>query len=280
MLGKMLRSAVLTVLAVAAIGAAPAGSYRVVHELDGRIIEQPPAVEIVTLAMLRTEYSVPVAEIEGLYPDVNRREYLAHLVRAVTKDAPDAEGTSVRWVEWLQNHFAHPERAPLDEHGAAIFDPLWLLLNRVAHCGQTNRLIADGLSAVGIETRIIRLRGHIVAEAYFDGAWHYLDADVLDFGDMVRTRDGRIPSTAEIVADRSLLKSVSPYREVAFYPGRSASPLDYRIGQLAAVFESEFVEAVGKNTPLIQKKTAAPEEERGLWYGWEHYQWVAYTDEL
>jgi hypothetical protein len=88
-----------------------------------------------------------------------------------------------------------------------------LLRNRFAHCGQTNRILVDGLSAIGYETRLVQFVAHVGAEVYFDGGWRYIDADIFDFGTFVRKKDGTLASGAEITADLTLLDAIEPLAE-------------------------------------------------------------------
>lgn len=202
--------------------------------------------------------------------NVDRREYLENVVRSVTSGT-DREKV-IQWVTWLQNHFAHPQKPPIYENGIAIYDPVWLIENQLAHCGQVNRLVVDGLNLIGIKSRLIQLNNHVAAEAYFDGKWRFLDADILSFGEFVM-KDGEIVSTMEIVNNPELLNATNPLLENTFYP-------DPRLtGNEMATYKETF--STGHypdfpETPFVWKKTATPEQEQNIYYGWNYYEPTEY----
>jgi hypothetical protein len=165
------------------------------------------------------------------------------------------------WVRYLQDRLAHPKTAPLHDNGQAIYDPLWILVNRVAHCGQTNRVLVDGLSAAGFKARVVQLKAHVAAEVWMDEAWRFLDADWLNLGQTVRRPDGTLPSAEEIHANPSLLDSVTPDLEFRLYPPEALDDMP--------PYQDMFA-----TKPYYYVKTATVKQERNEYYGWNFYQTV------
>ena len=190
----------------------------------------------------------------------DRRELLRVLFTAVTNDKSDDQAKVESWVRYLQDRIAHPQHAPLLDNGQAIYDPLWILKNRIAHCGQTNRLIVDGLSAAGFKARVVQLKAHVAAEVWIDAQWRYLDADWLNLGQFVRRKDGTIPSAQDIFKDRSLLDGLQPGAEFKLYPVSVLAPDHQPYAEMFTV------------KPYYYVKTATPAEEKNLYYGWNYYQ--------
>lgn len=275
--------AAVTVAATSAFALMPTGASSAAREeIDKKILHAPHILQIATTEMLAEQHRVPLKDLDAQY---DRREFLRYLVQRVTAGARSDEERAIVWTRWLQSYFAHPYVAPLDEEGMAIFDPIWLLQHRVAHCGQTNRLVVDGLNLIGIKGRVLQLRNHVAAEAYFDGAWHFLDADLLDFGSFVRGPDGTIPSALEIAADRSLLDRVISMKEAASYPPHrpeSASPASPSSTEspehmLRHTFIPWKDPGSGLTTPFTWTKTATARQEQNAYYGWNHYRAEAIT---
>lgn len=89
---------------------------------------------------------------------------------------------------------------------ATIFDTDELLRHSPeAFCDQIARAFAELGSSAGLRTRVIPLGGHVVAEAYYDGAWHMFDPDY----DVIPSRNG-VVGVGELAADPEL--ATSAYR--------------------------------------------------------------------
>ena len=50
-----------------------------------------------------------------------------------------------------------------------------------AICGQNANLIATLWRAAGLDSRLVGIEGHNVAEVFYDGGWHLLDGDLKAF---------------------------------------------------------------------------------------------------
>lgn len=77
-------------------------------------------------------------------------------------------------------------------------------LNIYGHaiCGSQSWYANELFNAAGLFGRIDGVDGHTVPEVKYDGAWHYLDVDMMGF---VRRKDGTIPGVDDIKADKNLL---------------------------------------------------------------------------
>ncbi len=69
-------------------------------------------------------------------------------------------------------------------------------------CDQAASLLAWVWYVEGLPSRIVYLTGHVVAEVYYDGAWHMYDADHRVF---YTTADGTVASSAMVQANPSLV---------------------------------------------------------------------------
>lgn len=213
---------------------------------------------VLTRDALTRRISLPITDIDLT---IDRRYLLAELFSKVSSGYTSQESQVLAWVRYLQDRLAHPKTAPLHDNGQAIYDPLWILLNRVAHCGQTNRVLVDGLSAAGFEARVVQLKAHVAAEVWIDRAWRFLDADWLNLGQLVRRPDGTLPSAEEIHANPSLLDSVKPDLEFRLYPSESVDEMP--------PYEDMFA-----TKPYYYVKTATMKQERNAYYGWNFYKTV------
>ena len=241
-------------------------------ELQRALLNAPPLLSIMTTERLLETHVVSHDELKTT---VDRRTFLRGLVQRVVAGATSDQGRVELWTRWVQDHMAHPPRPPLDTQGQAVYDPLWLLRTRVGHCGQTNRLLIDGLDSLGYKVRLVQFTGHVGAEVYFDDGWRYIDADVLDFGSFIRKKDGTLASGKEITADLSLLDGVTPFEEIRRYtpPSELGPAVDEPSSK--AWLRRQFSERVvydGFETPFVWVKTATREQEGNVYYGWNYYR--------
>jgi hypothetical protein len=242
------------------------------EELRSALVNAPPLLSIMTTERLLETHVVSHDELKTT---VDRRAFLRELVERVVASATSDQGRVELWTRWLPDHMAHPPRPPLDTQGQAVYDPLWLLRTRVGHCGQTNRLLIDGLDAIGYKVRLVQFTGHVGAEVHFDGGWRYIDADILDNGAFIRKRDGTLASGKEITEDLSLLDGVTPFEEIRRYtpPGDLGPAVDEPTSK--AWLRRQFSERVvydGFTTPFVWVKTATREQENNVYFGWNYYR--------
>lgn len=214
--------------------------------MDGR-----DATDVLPAEAYTTPVFLPAASIDLT---VDRRLLLQQLFSRVTAAEPDPIEA---WVEYLQDRVAHPTTPPMHEWGINVYDPLWILENRLAWCGQINRVLVDGLLIAGFDARMVQLNGHQAAEVWLDGQWRYLDADFANV--WIRKPDGTIPSAQEIHDDPSLLDSIAWEPEFLRYPIGLADP------------GPEFYAQVFEDQPYYYVKTATLEQERDPFFGWNSY---------
>jgi hypothetical protein len=226
------------------------------------LLDRTPAMSVLTREQIEIQARVSKADLIYRF---DKAEILRKVARSVTANAATDEQRVVLWVQYVQDRVFHSVFPPIDEDGTAIYDPVWVLKNRIGHCGQTNRLLVDGLNRIGIRTRLIQLADHVAAETFFDGGWHFIDADVVDFHQVVRDNKGAIPSAREITADPDLLSSVTQLAELA------ARGYTFPGWDLRNSFRTTVDAGTGLTTPFVWKKTATPEQERNEYFGWNYY---------
>ena len=264
--------AVRIVFCAVALGGLGAWDDTQQDSLERELLTAPPVMAFATAERL---LKVHIVSDEQLKPALDRRAFLQTLVNRIAAGATTDQERVERWTEWLQNHMAHSVKPPLDTDGQAVYDPIWLLRSRVAHCGQTNRVLVDGLDAVGYKTRLVQFVGHVGAEVYFGGGWRYIDADIFDFGTFVRKEDGSLASGEEITANPELIDVINPLEEARLYPpvGRPHPPLD--VAASRALIKEQFTKRVFHDgafvTPYVWVKTATREQEGNKYYGWNYY---------
>ena len=250
------------VLAAALVVAAcsPTQSPSLLDEVTGRdyVAHAIPAYR------LKAELVVAPEDIDL---SIDRRVFLRDVFdRVVTGDTHQARVES--WVRFLQNRIAHSAHPPMHPDGVMLTDPVWILRNRVAHCGQTNRVLIDGLTAAGYRARAVQLTSHVAAEVFYDDNWHFIDADWLNNGQFIRRPDGTLPSTAEIFEHPEYLAGLDTNSEFRDYP----ADVGYRNYQAYADMFRRVDLGNGILTPYYMTKIAGPEAERDLTFGWNFYQ--------
>lgn len=222
--------------------------------LDGR-----NAAVILSKDDLLTRVTIPISALDL---KTDRRGLLTALFDQITSGQNTDQARVEAWVRYVQDRIAHPKWAPLLDNGQAIYDPYWILKNRLGQCGQTNRVVVDGLLAAGFRARGVQLKAHVAAEVWFDGQWHYLDADWLNLGQFVKRKDGTLPSAMKIFLNPSLLNGLRPGTEFKMYAADVSHP---EIESYAAMFDV---------SPYYYVKTATRGQERNEYYGWNHYKTV------
>lgn len=82
--------------------------------------------------------------------------------------------------------------------------------SRQALCHQVAQAFVDIATRLGRSARVVSFNGHIIAEAYYEGAWHAFDPD---YG-VIPWHEGRILSVDELVSDSGL--AAEAYRNHRF----------------------------------------------------------------
>jgi hypothetical protein len=197
---------------------------------------------------------------------INRRNILHEIVRRITQGAQNDIEKIRLWTMFLQDKIIHPKHPPIIECGQLIFDPIWILKNKVAQCGQVNRLVVDGLETLGFKGRVVQLSNHVIAEVYVDGRYLALDADLLDYGSFFYNKHGRIVSAMEIFLNPKILERLQG-QVYSAYPEFKDIPHDenYWYNYLLQGFVSK---------PYYYKKTASLKQLDNQYFGWNYYDTV------
>lgn len=268
----MIWSQKFLVVTLAAAAVATAAGLAVPDTLDrelARLNDGSHVLSVIRTDQLIHQRIVPRAEIKR----IDRDRLLNLLFQRVAGTEGSTEERVLAWLRYVQMRVAHPKWPPMHDKNTMVLDPLWILENRIAHCGQVNRTLADGLLAVGIDARIVQLDGHVAAEAWFDGQWRFLDADWLHDGEVVRRADGQIPSAEEIFDHHEWLDGLHPVSEWAAYGvdiSHDADTFARPVDRYKATFTRK--EVSGLIVPYYYVKTATAEQRRDAYYGWLNYK--------
>ena len=170
----------------------PEARYTV--EVGGTI--DPENVEIVIENVGETAVADPRMTVNGRYD--------WHDVDAIVREATEGCRTDEEKVMGIFNWVLYKrfQRSPRD---ASAIHPV-RAMNGYGYgiCGHTSAWMKCLLTAAGIKARVHELWGHTISEAYWDGAWHMLDANVKVF---YPGRDNRtMASLADLERDKGLIE--------------------------------------------------------------------------
>jgi len=93
-------------------------------------------------------------------------------------------------------HHDYEYRHQLNDH----VDPISLLTFPYFMCGEKAGILFNLSTYAGLNSRIVRLHGHIANEIFFNNEWHFFDADE---GYIFRNNDNKILSAEELKFNRS-----------------------------------------------------------------------------
>lgn len=223
------------------------------------LLDRRHAATVVSRKKMLERTVVPIISLEN---GIDRRALLKDLFERITVGETTDQGRIEAWVRYLQDRIAHPKWAPLLDNGQTIYDPYWILKNRIAQCGQTNRVVADGLDAAGFQVRIVQLKAHVAAEVLLNGKWCFLDADWLSLGEFVRHKDGTLASAVQIHQNLKLLDGLHPEMEFRMY----------EVDVKHSTYEPYT--AMFSVPPYYYVKTSTRDQERNAYYGWNYYKTI------
>ncbi len=125
--------------------------------------------------------------VDGVNPHAYIRDILDQLKIA---SLPDDAAKVAQIVAFAQRAVGHdPIVAP------PTYDPIAILEFGKGRCGHVNYNVLPALlNEASFRTRRVRLPGHAALEVWYGDAWHFVDADMLKNGDLLRTTEGTIPS--------------------------------------------------------------------------------------
>ena len=212
-----------------------------------------------------------IVNIEELNKYKNKKRILSDVVKCVTKDQIGDLAKTKKWVNFLQYKIAHPIKPPLVKNGMAIFDPIWLLENKIGQCGQTNRLVLDGIETLGIKGRLVQLDGHVIAEAYLNNDFLALDADALNNGNYFYDSNGNILSAIDIHSNLFELEKLNNkvYLETCDFKWKELCKPYLHFDDRLSPFD--WLKNSFKTKPYYYIKTATEIQLNNAYYGWDFY---------
>jgi hypothetical protein len=160
--------------------------------------------------------------------------------------------------------------------GQQMYNPIRLLMDGISQCGQTARLVVDGLNAIGIPARVLQLKGHVSAEFFAGNRWVFAEADILGERENMRNANGNLVSIEDIQENKNLLKAVVPMPT----QGPNCQHILERDWRIEA--DSDWVEAFepitypqsSLTTPYVIRKTSK-NPQNSIYFGWDSYQFEA-----
>lgn len=239
-----------------------------------------------------------VSSLSSLSYECDTRGWLSEVVREVTLGATSDLESGMRWTTFIQNTIAHSCMPPIDEQAQAVYHPIALLEDRRMHCGQTARLVVDGLTTLGIPARVLQMKGHVSAEFFANGRWIFAESDILSGGEFLLSGEGEAVGIDEALINDAVLDSVNPYKEVGcqtlLSPEQVLSlyetyglKVGIGVGEGNAdvwksIFDiAEYGDSVrgSLTTPFVIKKTPSLEQERtSHYFGWNYYEFCERSD--
>jgi hypothetical protein len=214
-----------------------------------------------------------LAKTEASLEGVDRPRALKHIFDTVTEGAVNGKEKQMAILRFLHKSGYHNSIwQPMYPDKIMVMDPLVLLELHEMRCGHVARLAVDLFHAAGYEGRIVQLGGHIIAEIFYEGDWHYFDADIFGGGETVLDARGDIPSVAELInTDHGYpLDALAPYHESISTPTMRSWPYPSFYYFSKAAYSGYL--------PSYQVKTATNEQTSNHLYGWNYYEETTAND--
>jgi hypothetical protein len=215
-----------------------------------------------------------LATVEDRLRGVHRRTALRALYEKVTAGADTPTDRHLAVLRFLHRASFHNRIQPTAPDGQPVYDPLVLLELGEMRCGHANRVAVDLFRAAGTPARLVQVACHVLAEVWYDGGWHYFDADIFGDGETARLADGRVPSVAELADCPERLDRLTAYWEPDHgnpVPGRKYYPSWF-------YFAAAAYERSGVTAGFIEKRATEAQEDASRRYGWEYYAVVPDPD--
>jgi hypothetical protein len=121
-------------------------------------------------------------------------------------------------------HFWTPEEKTIDDEKSpgGVRDPLTLINCYGSFLCGTAALVESCLwKYAGLGGRQVGLAGHVVSEAFYDGGWHLLDADLQAFHRHHPPRETSIASCADCIEDTTIVSQQKNPSEPYYIPDRA-----------------------------------------------------------
>ncbi len=165
-----------------------------------------------------------LARVERRLQGVNRRVALGHIFEEITHKCQTNTEKHIAVARFLHKAGHHGILQPVYPDGSMVHDPLVLLELGEMKCGHVATVAVDLFEAAGMEGRCVALGGHVITEIHYDGAWHYLDANLFGNGETVFNADGCIPSVRELSHQPESLDALASHFALVNAPRMSAGP--------------------------------------------------------
>ena len=142
-----------------------------------------------------------LAAVRTKLEGVDRDRYLADILDHILTREMDTPGRVQALLGFVHHAFYYnPLEVPTEaDNRTLVGDVCTLLKLHDARCGQAATTMKVLLEATGTQARTMPLNHHVVAEAFWEGAWHHCDA--LMFGTNLPLKEGRWLSAEELKAD-------------------------------------------------------------------------------
>ncbi|MDP7130414.1 MAG: hypothetical protein QF437_07990, partial [Planctomycetota bacterium] len=117
----------------------------------------------------------------------------------IREDMSDKEKALAIWETVVR--YQHQDSPPREflQHGDLVHDPIKLAnVYGYSFCSVASASVQALSRELGIETRGWTIKGHVVPELKWDGAWHLLDSSLINY---FPKEDGKLASVEEIVAE-------------------------------------------------------------------------------
>ena len=114
----------------------------------------------------------------------------------IRDDMSDKEKAMAIWETVVR--YQHQDSPPREflQHGDLVHDPIKLAnVYGYSFCSVASASVQALSRELGIETRGWTIKGHVVPELKWDGAWHLLDSSLINY---FPKEDGKLASVEEI----------------------------------------------------------------------------------
>ncbi|MGH8643580.1 MAG: hypothetical protein ACREX4_03610, partial [Gammaproteobacteria bacterium] len=208
-----------------------------------------------------------IQKLEG----VDRETVLRKIFSLGTMGALSETEKQKRLLKFLQTaSFHNGFLQPMHRDGGMVSDPLVLLELGEMRCSQVARVAADIYSAAGYPARLVQLGGHVIAEIFFEGRWHYFDADLFGGGQTISGEDGTIPSVKDLSMRPDTIDGLASNMELPYSLGSLLGSIPYP----SYFYFSSRAYQHKPNKILYYKKTAGPEDKSNRFFGWDRHEMV------
>src|SRR5262249_14912257 len=126
-----------------------------------------------------------LAETQKKLQGVDRRRVLKHIFDQLCRGLSSNTDKHVRVLKFVHKAGIHTYIAAMHTDKQMVLDPLLLLELHEMRCRQECRVALDLFGAAGYKGRVIQAGSHQFGEVFYDGKWHYLEADLSGNGQTV-----------------------------------------------------------------------------------------------